>query len=359
MTSEMTSRERVACALRHETADRVAIQDSPWGTTVARWRKEGLPQNTSPADYFNYEFVRIGADLSMRFPAVVLEETDEYRIHKDANGRTLKNWKGRTSTPMLIDYTIKTRDDWEQHKHRLQADRSRINWDTMAQAQKRAREQGKFFCYSGGAGYQASTGKIRPDQLLEEMIIDPKWVKDIIDTGARLTADMLKMTLDEGLQFDGYWCSDDLGYRNALMFSPKIYRELVMPAHKLVCDICHENGIFTILHSCGNFNEVVPDLIETAGWDCLQPLEVKAGMDVIQLKKQFGDKVALMGGIDVRVMAWGTDEELEEEISSKILAAKEGGGYIYHSDHSVPDNVSFPRYERVIELVHQYGRFKN
>ncbi len=80
-------------------------------------------------------------------------------------------------------------------------------------------------------------------------------------------------------------------------------------------------------------------------------------MDVVKLKKKFGDKISLMGGIDVRVMADGTDKEIEEEISTKVTVAKENGGYIYHSDHSVPDNVSFQRYQRVIELVHQYGRY--
>ena len=352
----MTSCERITRALKHEIADRVAIQDSPWGTTVARWRREGLPQNVPPAEFFNFEFERIGADLSLRFPTEVLEETDEYRIHRDANGRTLKNWKERTSTPMLIDYTIKTREDWEQHKNRLSPDRSRINWEAMEQAYKRANEQGKFFCYSGGAGYQASTGKIQPDYMLELMITDPEWIKDVIDAGVNLTLGQFQMLIDEGYKFDGYWCSDDLGYRNALMFSPRVFRDLVMPAHKRLCDFCHEHGILTILHSCGNFNEVVPDLIE-AGWDCLQPLEVKASMDVIELKRKYGDNVALMGGIDVRVMADGTDEELEAEVGNKISIAKENGGYIYHSDHSVPDNVSFPRYQRVIELVHQYGRY--
>ena len=54
MKTRMTSRERVLHALRHEEADRVAIQDAPWNTTVARWRKEGLPLKTSPAQFFNY-----------------------------------------------------------------------------------------------------------------------------------------------------------------------------------------------------------------------------------------------------------------------------------------------------------------
>ena len=99
------------------------------------------------------------------------------------------------------------------------------------------------------------------------------------------------------------------------------------------------------------------DLIE-AGWDCLQPLEVKAQMDVIQLKREYGDRLVLMGGIDVWVMADGTEEELEEEIRNKLEIAKENGGYIYHSDHSMPDNVSFQRCPHVIELIHKYGRYE-
>ncbi len=356
MKAEMTSSERVSLALKHESADRIALQDSPWGTTVTRWRKEGLPENVSPADFFGYEFEHIGGDLSFRFPSKTLENTDQYTIYTDANGRTLKNWKNTTSTPMLIDYAIKTRDDWEKNKHLLIPSRDRINWDSVAQAYKRIRERGKFLCFSGGVGYQATTGKIHLENMLMAMATDPEWIKDAINTGADLTLGLFKMLIDEGYKFDGCWSSDDLGYRNGLMFSPQEFRDLVLPAHKRLCDFCHENGVFAILHSCGNFNEVVPDLIEI-GWDCLQPLEVKAGMDVIELKRKFGDRISLMGGIDVRVMADGTDEELEEEIGKKITIAKENGGYIYHSDHSVPDNVSFQRYQQVIKLVNQYGSY--
>jgi uroporphyrinogen decarboxylase len=178
----------------------------------------------------------------------------------------------------------------------------------------------------------------------------------MIDTQAELVLGLFQMMIEKGYEFDGYWCSDDLGYRNGLMFSPQVFRELVMPAHKKLCDFCHAHGIAAFLHTCGNVNEAVEDLI-AVGWDCLQPLEVKAQMDVIRLKKAYGDRLALMGGIDVRVMAEGTEAELEEEIRSKLLVAKKHGGYLYHSDHSVPDNVSFQRYQRVIELVHQYGRY--
>ena len=357
MKPEMTSHERIKRALNHQEADRVAIQDSIWGTTGSRWRKEGLPQEVSPDQFFGFEMIRIGPDRSFRFPTAVLEETDEYRIHRNANGRVVKDFKDQTSTPMLIDYTIKTREDWDKHKHRLTPTPDRINWVAFESDRRRAHQEGLFFCYTGGAGYQAITGMVHPEALLESMITDPQWAKEMIDTSTDLVLGLLQLLIDKGYQFDGYWCSDDLGYRNGLMFSPRHYRELVMPAHQKVCDFCHQHGIFAILHSCGNVNEAVDDLIE-AGWDCLQPLEVKAQMDVIQLKRKYGDQLALMGGIDVRVMADGTAEELEEELRTKLEIAKENGGYIYHSDHSVPDNVSFQQYQRVIELVLEFGRYE-
>ena len=100
----------------------------------------------------------------------------------------------------------------------------------------------------------------------------------------------------------------------------------------------------------------MPYFVE-AGFACLNPLEVKSGMDVIELKREFGDKLTLMGGIDVRNMAADDPAEIEEEIRTKISVAKVGGGYIYHSDHSVPDNVSFEQYKRVMELVREYGSY--
>jgi uroporphyrinogen decarboxylase len=80
-------------------------------------------------------------------------------------------------------------------------------------------------------------------------------------------------------------------------------------------------------------------------------------MDLVQLKKDFGDELAFMGGIDVRAMANPDPGVIEREINTKIPFAKKAGGYIYHSDHSVPDNVSFEQYERTLQLVKQYGTY--
>ena len=129
-----------------------------------------------------------------------------------------------------------------------------------------------------------------------------------------------------------------------------------MPAHKLICEVFKARGKPMILHSCSYVTEFIPLFIE-AGFDCLQPLEVKAGNDLVALKQQYGDRLAFMGGIDVRAMAHPDPAVIENEIATKVPVAKQGGGYIFHSDHSVPDNVSFAQYCRVMELVAHYGQF--
>jgi uroporphyrinogen decarboxylase len=111
------------------------------------------------------------------------------------------------------------------------------------------------------------------------------------------------------------------------------------------------------LHCCGNVKNLIPYFIEE-GIDCLQPLEVKSGMDLIDLKQKYGEKICFMGGIDVRLMALDDPKPIEKEIREKINVAKEDGGYIYHSDHSVPNNISFQQYERVMKLIEKYGKYE-
>ena len=162
--------------------------------------------------------------------------------------------------------------------------------------------------------------------------------------------------MKRGFKFDGALLFDNLGYRNATLFSPEMYHQILQPCHKRITRFFHDHGLPVILHSCGCVKGIVPDLIES-GFDCLQPLEVKAGMDLVALKKEFGKRLSFMGGIDVRKMSHLDPRVIEDEIRTKFAVAKVGGGYIYHSDHSVPDDVSFKAYSRVMELVRKYGAY--
>ena len=129
-----------------------------------------------------------------------------------------------------------------------------------------------------------------------------------------------------------------------------------MPYHKQLCDHFAKDGLKTILHSDGAVDTLIPHFL-TAGFTALHPLEAKAGMDVKVLKPIYGDRLVLFGNIDVRKLA-GSLEDIEEEISSKFEIAKKDGRYIYHSDHSVPSNVSFKNYTFAVEMIKKYGRYE-
>jgi len=353
----MTSCERIKCTLRHEEPDRVPITDGPWHATITRWKKEGFPEDISAEEYFGYEMVTFNrVDLSPRFPTKIIEKNERYVMAVDSCGGTRRSFRDGSTTPEVIGWPIKSKKDWPKIKERLFPDYTRVDWATGLSNVQRAHEEGKFVAYLAAMGYDHLQSYLKSEELLIAMVTDPAWVKEMFQTVAELMIQMVKMMIEKGFKFDGALLCNDMGYRNASLFSPKTYRETLLEIDKMVCDFFHSYHMPVILHSCGNVKELIPYLIE-AGFDCLNPLEVKAGMDVRELKRKYGDKLSFMGGIDARAMANPDPKVIEEEIRSKFKVAKKGGGYIYHSDHSVPKNVSFQQYKRVMELVKECGQY--
>lgn len=343
-------------SLKHREPDQVPIHDFPWQATVDRWRNEGLPSGVDPADYFGYEMIGYGADTSPQLREEILSIDDEYIVERDSYGGVLKNHRNFTTTPMIIDYSCKSRDDWEKLKPRLQPNDRRVDWVTDLRKNQKERSRGRYITYNAIIGYDKFQKYVASERLLKAVIREPEWVKDMYQTDARLVMDMCEIMRDGGFEFDGAFLYCDLGYRHGPFFSPRHYEDQLHPVFKELCNFFHAKDMQVFLHCCGNIKSLVPFFIEE-GIDCLQPLEVKAGMDLIELKEKYGDKMAYMGGIDVRLMNLEDIGPLEKEIREKVSTAKVGGGYIYHSDHSVPNTVSFMQYKRVIDLVRKYGRY--
>jgi uroporphyrinogen decarboxylase len=336
--------------------DRVPFEDAYWATTIQRWRREGLPSNVSPDEYFGCEIARLGGDYSLQLPVRMIEETNEYRVYMDSNGATRKELQTADGwTPHWLDFTIKGKDDWRRLKEKATYNPSRIP-QGIFNAFRAARQKGKFIAYSVHASFHPTWHKVGLENMLVWMHEDPDLATDMFATHAQLIIDLYEGIKAQGVEYDGAWLSDDLGYRNAPLIAPDMYRELVMPHHKRLCDHFAKDGLKTILHSDGNVGPLIPYFLE-AGFAALHPLEAKAGLDVRELKPKYGDQLVLFGNIDVRQLAAGR-EAIEEEIRIKFEAAKPGGGYIYHSDHSVPNNVSFENYQFAVEMIKQYGGYE-
>jgi uroporphyrinogen decarboxylase len=90
--------------------------------------------------------------------------------------------------------------------------------------------------------------------------------------------------------------------------------------------------------------------------DAYNPLEAKAGLDVVELRRQYGHRLGFCGNSDIQVWEAGDRHAIRREVLRKLNAAK-GGGFIFQSDHSVSSSVSGHTYDYIVKLVRQYGRY--
>jgi uroporphyrinogen decarboxylase len=147
-----------------------------------------------------------------------------------------------------------------------------------------------------------------------------------------------------------------MGFKERPFMSPAMYKELIFPAHKRSVGFAHERGLPVIMHICGFVEPLLPGIVE-AGVDCLQAIEVKAGMDLLRIYKNYGDVLSLMGGMDVRVLYSNDKAAVARELESKIPIVKQGFGYCLYSDHSIPNTVAYETYKYFIEKGLELGRY--
>jgi uroporphyrinogen-III decarboxylase len=110
-----------------------------------------------------------------------------------------------------------------------------------------------------------------------------------------------------------------------------------------------------IYHGCGNVNAILADFIEF-GLDAYNPLEAKASLDVIELRREYGHQLGFCGNSNIQVWETGDRDLIRREVLRKLNAAR-GGGYIFQSDHSVSSNVSGETYDYIVKLVREFGRY--
>lgn len=352
----MTTRERFLRMFEHKEADRVPIIDDPWKGTLHRWHQEGLPANVDWTDFFEVD--KIGAidiDITPQYECKVLEETDRYKIYTTPWGVTMKSFKEMDSTPEFLDFTITTPERWEEAKKRMTVSDDRIPWDMLKREYPKWVSEGRWIRANFWFGFDVThSWTVGTETLLIAMYEEPEWVRDMFDTYLDSCIAHFEKIWDVGYHFDTIFWPDDMGYKNNTFFSNEMYRELLKPVHKRAVEWAHNKGIYASLHSCGDIMTRVDDLVDI-GIDSLNPLEVKAGMDPIKLKKDYGDKLVLHGGINA--VLWDDREAIIEEIRRVVPVLKESGGYVFSSDHSIPNSVSLENFKTIVEEVKKVGKY--
>ena len=358
MTAEtMTSRERMLRMLNHQEADRVPVCGSPWPATLDRWRREGMPAGADYREFFGLDIGHhLTPDCTPRYPWRLVEETEDWITAVNSWGVTLRNWKHSASTPEYLDFTITTPDAWREAKARMAPADDRVDWAWLERTYPRIRERGEWFEAGLWFGFDVThSWAVGTERVLMAMLEEPEWMADMFATELDLSLAMADRIWERGYRFDAVSWPDDMGYKGHQFFSVATYREFLKPLHRRVAGWARAKGIKTRLHSCGDVRPFVAEFVD-AGIDELNPLEVKAGMDPLALKRAWGRQLALHGGINA--LLWDKPEAVAAEMRRVMPALKEGGGYVFDVDHSIPSSVGVADFRRIVALAKELGSYR-
>jgi uroporphyrinogen decarboxylase len=359
--AQLTGYERMSNILQRKPVDRIGLYEHFWGDTHKKWTDDGyLQPGENMDDHFGYDMSECWAFntvADLDFTPVTIEETDDTILVRDGNGALLRRHKQHDTTPEHVDFSVKDRSAWEEQiKPLLTPDPRRINFAGYREAKRNAAAHQRFFMWSGVNVFEMMHPVSGHEYMLMGMADDPEWITDMVDTYANLTIALQEILFAQEGYPDGIWYYEDLGFKERPFMSPAMYQEILKPGHVKTIDFAHSHHMPVTMHSCGFIEPLLPEIVD-AGIDCLQVIEVKAGMDPLRIHRQFGDRLSLMGGIDIRVLNTGDHRAIDVELEAKIPILKEGFGFVLHSDHSVPATVPYETYQYFIRTGLELGSY--
>ncbi len=364
---------RMTKALRHEEADRVPISDFFWGSFLERWRRElGLPPDTDIYRYYDLDWVSTVPNMDPHIgPFELLEETGEHVIVRTGFGATIRK---QFADPMpdflsfetdslekMAAFRFDNPDDDRRYfspgDNQIAGVGDGFTRNSPAWIETVKSLHPEFPVYGSVCEAHEMLWRIvGPENALLWMGLYPDEVGRFVERIGEFVLGLTRAQIRaaDGL-LDGMVIWGDVAYRRDLMFSPDYWRRYFKPIVKAIVDESHAHGLPVIYHGCGNVKRIFDDFVEIRV-DAYNPLEAKAGLDVVELRRQYGHKIGFCGNMDVLTWARGSEDELKRVVLTKLNAAK-GGGYIFQSDHSVPSNVSGRNYDEVVRLVRESGRY--
>jgi len=370
----MTHRERFLETLLFGAPDRIPFAPGAGRESTRRaWRQQGCP---SDSEYMDVIYDQLNGERARRGlgPAPIKPEqpdmdtgvsfrmipTFEEKVLEHRNGHyVVQDWMGAiTEISDEYDYSyirnpvdfvtrkwhkfpVETRDDWEEMKPRFDPkhpERYPADFDERCAALRQrdypltVNLNGPFWQLREFCGFE---------RLCTMMLTDPGFVHEMARFWAAFCVAALKRLL-ERVTPDSLHFSEDMAFKEHPMISPEMTREFCAPCYRDIIDEAKGAGVPVIaLDSDGRVDLLIPVWLE-CGINCVDPMEVAAGNDIVALRARYGKRLAFCGGIDKRAMAAGGGT-LKAELA-RIQPVIESGGYIPGCDHGVPPDVPWANY---------------
>jgi len=385
-----TSREVIDALLRGKPAERVGLTDSPWTDTLLLWVKEGYPTRTvhkipgqsrwRPEDgqwedveregeyvepvppwmVFHYDMVGTGPWFDV-MPLIdyeeTIQETEEWKITRNGAGGALKYWKHKMGTPEHIDFRMTSRAVWERdyRPHLLDFDPRRLDLPELRKNFAENRQQPVWVHFGHMFIWELMRQSMGDVTMYESLLDDPAWIHDYNQVYTALYKKAFATIFSEVGMPDGVWLYEDMGYKNGLFASPKLLGELIFPYYREMIQFFHSYNLPVVLHSCGSTAQALPLIVE-AGFDALNPMERKAkDNDPFVFAEKYGERLAFIGGMDVRVFETNDRDTITREVGDYIDGMKaRGARLVFASDHSLPPTIHYDSYRWALDTYREH-----
>lgn len=383
---KMTPRECFRAAMQFKKTEHLPWHEEVPDETILGWLREGFPlkkalseqttelstrggmvskpkkRTLDVSSYFGFRNLLstpLEIDLGPlpRFVPKVVERGDKWMLRLTEHGVTQKLFTDSDYfMPQFLEFPVKTKKDWQEYEKRLNSTDPRRYpkaWgdEFIEYCQNATVPIGLNFhaFYALGRELMGTTAYLSAfyddPQLVHRML---NYWTDFLMEALRPVVEALKSNIDFI-----FW-HEDMAYKNGPLFSPKTFREFMLPCYKKLTDFFHRNKINTIiLDSDGDIRLLIPLLLE-GGINGIWPMEVAAGMDAVSLRKEYGKRLILVGNIDKRIVASGDKDAIREEIESKVPYLKEEGGYIASLDHLVPPDIPLEGFKYYVSVLKEY-----
>lgn len=378
-----TSQVLINNMFNHKHIDRVGLFEGFWNETLDKWVNDGYPtrtvvingeETTKPEDpclFFDFDLQKTGGyfdtEPKLGFEELI-DETDEWKVVKNGAGATLKWWKHKSGTPEHIDFSVNNRNIWDEeyrpHLLSLNLDRFNCKWWRGDNTLKDdlddltfARERQKWSFYGHVFVVEIMRNMLGDFNLYQSFLLDPGWIHDICQVYTQFFKQHFTYLIDNNGLPDGIWFFEDIAYKNGLFASPKTYSELILPYYQEIVSFFNDLGLPVIFHTDGNIDQGIPLIIDS-GFVGLNPIEVKAGCDILEYAEKYGDDLVFIGGLDVRILETNDRDIIRKEIVQLLEGMKKRNArFIFGSDHTVTPNVDFDTYRYALDVYHQHKMF--
>ncbi|AQQ70934.1 methylcobalamin:coenzyme M methyltransferase [Limihaloglobus sulfuriphilus] len=318
------------------------------------WAAQGATQDELDMIAFDWDyvdFIDCGANaffLGKVTEPKILEENDNSIIAVDSLGRKTKLCKGSSTLPLPLDWPVKDMQSWEKIKPLFKYSDARIDEKSILHAKKRQQEDGYIVTANIFGAFDTIRMLMGDENACIVYYTDPDLALNILNTITEMTLKVFEQTLKK-IHVDQLMTHEDMAGKSGPLVGPKQIEEFYKPYYHKVWDLFESHGtpIFQ-MDSDGNIENIIDVLME-CGINSVYPVEPAAGMDIVKLRKKYGNQLMMFGGIDKHVLR-GTKEDIRRELEYKMQPIMQQGGMVFGLDHRIPNGTPLENYRYYVDL---------